>query len=76
MTGAIATPIASRPEDDGQGHVRDEPRLDRPARRAIEEVAEVGGQRDQHRVDHETAAGGKARGRHEHDRDRRRRRRA
>ena len=63
ITGAMAMPMGAVPIDDRDRHVGDEPELDRAARRAVEQVAEVGGERDEHGVDDERASRLEARGR-------------
>ena len=49
ITGATAMPMGAAPTRDRDRHVGDQPELDRAPRRAVEQVAEVGGERDQQR---------------------------
>ena len=70
ITGAIATPTASPPRDERDRNPRDQPDLDRAARRPIEEVREVGRERDEDRVGEQPPARDERHVRREHERDR------
>ena len=70
ITGAIAMPTASPPRDERDRDPRDEPDLDRAPRRPVEQVGEVRGERDEHRVGEQAPARDERDVRCQHERDR------
>ena len=69
IAGAIGDADRRGADHDRDRHVGDEAELDRATRRAVEQVGEVRGQRDQHRVDEQAATVLEPGRGHDHDRD-------